>query len=108
MDSEELALRADQLNRPETRGRIATTFTRLTDEREDEMGLLPFSYDRVIENRGPLRRIGEILGGPGPVNLRGVAMASALLDDRTGPLYDSHVPADLAGALKRIVAALSS
>ncbi len=106
LDSEELSLRADQLSRPEVRKRLAGTYTRLTDEREGQIGLLPFHYDRVRVNRGPLGEIGDLLGGKGPLPLRGVALASALLDDRMGPLYANDVPADLAGSLKRILAAL--
>ena len=96
----------DQLSRPEVRKRLAGTYTRLTDEREGQIGLLPFHYDRVRVNRGPLGEIGDLLGGKGPLPLRGVALASALLDDRMGPLYANDVPADLAGSLKRILAAL--
>jgi hypothetical protein len=105
-DSEELSLRADQLSSPEVRERLAGTYTRLSDESQGQIGLLPFHYDRVRINRGPLGEIADLLGGDGTLPIRGVALASALLDDRMGPLYANDVPADLAGTLKRILTAL--
>jgi hypothetical protein len=106
LDSDELALRAEQLTRPETRRRLAGTFSRLTDERESPIGLLPFDYGRVSANQAPLREIRERLSGESKLQVRGIAIASALVDDRFGPLYANGVGADLSRALDRILAAL--
>ena len=106
LDSEELSLRADELSGPEVRRRLAGTYTRLTDEHASPIGLLPFDYGRISTNQEPLRQIRERLSGEAQLQVRGIAMASALLDDRMGPLYANEVRADLAGSLKRILAAL--
>jgi hypothetical protein len=108
LESEELTLRADQLSQPATRKRFARLVARLTDPTQSQVGLLPYSYNRVRANREQLVGIGEALAAPGPLPVRGAAMLSVLLDDARGPLYAHDLPADLGTPLKHTLAALQA
>lgn len=105
-ESDELAVRAEQLGRPQTRKRLAGTFDRLTDEDETPTGMLPFDHKRVRANQDAIRQVRERLNGEAHLQVRGLAMASALVDDRLGPLYANASRADLSRALDKILAAL--
>jgi hypothetical protein len=106
LESEELTLRADQLSQPGTRKRFGRLVARLTDPAQSQLGMLPYSYNRVHANRESLVLIGQVLESPGALPLRGAAMLSTLLDDARGPLYAHDLPADLGLPLERTLAAL--
>jgi hypothetical protein len=99
LGSNELQLRADQLNRPDTREGFANEIEDLVARAEDPDGIEP-----DLDPEGPgitfqasrdlFEEISAILRGPGPHPLRGVAMASVLLRDQGGPLYADSVRID--------------
>jgi hypothetical protein len=45
----------------------------------------------------------ELLATPLPIGAKGVALASDLLSDGTGPVYDHRRSADLATALRAVI-----
>jgi hypothetical protein len=59
----------------------------------------PLNRVRVLECEGAVQRMLDGLLAPGPIPVRGVAMASWLLRDGTGPLYNQRRSADLEDAL---------
>jgi hypothetical protein len=93
--SRELALRAEQLQRPKVRERIAKAIDRLTalsfDDPRRHIGpaMLPFRYQRVRPNLDGFAELTEALRTAGPHSVKGLAMASTLLEDGRGPLYAS-------------------
>jgi hypothetical protein len=60
-----------------------------------------------IVKEGPaIRELAERLGTPLPVGARGVAMATVLLTDATGPVYNRHSRETLTTALEAAIAQL--
>lgn len=66
----------------------------------------PLCRDRVIAAVDDARAMLSALSSPLPVPARGVAMASRLLSDGTGPLYNRHCPVSLSAALRSVTAQL--
>ena len=66
----------------------------------------PLCRDRIIEAAGEVRALLGALATPLPVPARGVAMASRLLSDGTGPLYNRNCPVPLSDALAEVTAQL--
>jgi hypothetical protein len=66
----------------------------------------PLCRDRVIAAVGDACAMLSALASPLPVPARGVAMASRLLSDGTGPLYNRHGPVSLSLALRSVTAEL--
>jgi hypothetical protein len=60
----------------------------------------PLCRDRIAAAEGDLRTMLAVLACPLPISARGAAMASVLLIDGTGPLYNRHCTRDLAGAAR--------
>ena len=60
----------------------------------------PFCRDRVRAAEADIRDMLAVLAGPLPVSARGAAMASVLLTDGTGPLYNRHCRRDLGAAVR--------
>ena len=60
----------------------------------------PLCRDRVTAAEGDVRDMLAVLAGPLPVGARGAAMASALLTDGTGPVYNRHCRRDLGAAVR--------
>jgi hypothetical protein len=94
-----LALRAQQLTEPDSRGSIAEALRRVL--REAQHGCRP-TFGRVIPSRARVRaardelsRLADTLEEPGPVAAGGVAQALLLLTDGTGPLYNPDSRASL-------------
>jgi hypothetical protein len=87
-----LALRAQQLTEPESRGSIAQAFRRIIREAQQgsrpALGRVMPSRARVRAAREELSRLADTLDEPGPVAAGGVAQALLLLTDGTGPLYN--------------------
>jgi hypothetical protein len=52
---------------------------------------------------GELTRLADALATPGPVAARGVAEASILLTDGTGPLYNAHSRASVSARAARAI-----
>ena len=87
-----LALRAQQLTEPDSRGSIAKALRRIL--REAQQGCRP-ALGRVMPSRAQVRaareqlsHLADTLEEPGPVAAGGVAQALLLLTDGTGPLYN--------------------
>ncbi len=102
--SDERALRAEQLNDPGARTRLARDLRRVVMEAEPtfEGILLPtMTVDRaaVRPAREALEGLAERLELPGPINTCGVARAALLLSDGAGPLYNPDAARPLDAAL---------
>jgi hypothetical protein len=112
--SEELALRAAQLAEPATRARIAAgieNLFRLATEgpgprATTAMVVSTFDRHRVAANRPGLAALAARLRGEGPHTVRGLAMASILLDDDESPLYDRTTVDELEPAVRATIWAL--
>jgi hypothetical protein len=103
--SPELALRAEQLRDVRGRKRIAKGIDQLVgfafDDRRQHVGpaMLPFRHQRVRRNLELFTELAEALRSAGPHSVKGVAMASTLLEDGRGPLYASDPGESLGRAL---------
>jgi hypothetical protein len=112
--TEELALRAEQLQDPATRARLAAHYENLFRLATEGPGpgattavvVAPFDARRVAADRPVLAALAETLRGPGPHEVRGLAMASNLLEDAEGPLYARSSVDELEPAVRRAIAAL--
>ena len=112
--SEELALRAEQLAEPATRARIAAgieNLYRLATEgpgprATTAMSRGTFDRNRVAANRPGLAALSRRLRSQGPHTVRGLAMASTLLEDPESPLYARTVVDELEPAVRATIWAL--
>ena len=112
--SEGLALRAEQLADPATRGDIAAgieNLYRLATEGPGPRATTAttragFDRGRVAANRSGLAALAARLRDQGPHAIRGLAMASILLDDAESPLYARTATDELAPAVRMTIAAL--
>ena len=68
---------------------------------------LPLCRARIRQSAGLLAQLAGHLAAPGPVPARGVAMASQLLADGTGPLYRQACGEDLGHILHAATQALT-
>jgi hypothetical protein len=66
----------------------------------------PLCRHRIVGAEGTIRKLLGALSTPLPVSARGVAMASLLLSDGCGPLYNQNCATDLTAALCDVLAAL--
>lgn len=112
--SPELALRAEQLQRPRGRERIAKGIDQLVeiafDERREHVGpaMLPFRRRRVKPNLEHFEELASALRSAGPHSVQGLAMASTLLEDGRGPLYASDPAENLGDALDATISKLDA
>jgi hypothetical protein len=87
-----LALRAQHLTEPEQRRSIAQALRRIVREAHERRPVVPGrvtpSRAAVSAAREELSLLADALDEPGPVAAGGVAQASLLLTDGTGPLYN--------------------
>ena len=112
--SGELALRAEQLGDPGQRNRLATGIENLFrmatmgpgPEATVSLVRAPFDPARVAANEPELAELAEILRREGPHNVRGLAMASVLIEDSDSPLYDRTAPDQLKPAIAATISAL--
>jgi hypothetical protein len=110
-DSDPLvATRARDLVAPATRQALGRNWERLLTRARTPGARRPFDVAlcrrRISEAAQPAREMIDALTADGPVPAAGVAMASRLLRDGTGPLYNSRCPTDLADALRQVTAHL--
>ncbi len=63
---------------------------------------LPLCRDRITAAASSVRQMLVALEAPAPVPVRGVAMASLLLCDGTGPLYNPLAPLDLLSRVREV------
>lgn len=111
--SKSLALRAQQLAERTHRARIANSIQRLLDLTERggmpqlSLSRAPFQADRVEASRPQLMELAERLEAVDSPPIKGLAMATLLVEDGTGALY-VHEPADpLRPAVEAVLAALA-
>jgi hypothetical protein len=114
-ESSELALRAEQLQKPRVRERIAKGFDELTelafgDPRRHVVGpsMLPFRHQRVRPNLELFGELAAALRSAGPHSVQGLAMASTLLEDGRGPLYASDPAENLGEALDATISEIEA
>jgi hypothetical protein len=114
-----LAARASQLTSTRFRRDLATSVQRIlvaTVEPPPVIPLrsatcyppqLPLRRARIRQSAGPLAEMAGHLTTPGPVPVQGVAMASQLLADGTGPLYYEACGNDLGDIIEKVARALT-
>ncbi|MGN6586645.1 MAG: hypothetical protein ACTHKT_04120 [Solirubrobacterales bacterium] len=112
--SPELALRAEQLQSPKGRGRIARGIDRLIaiasadPRRHVGPSMLPFRHQRVRPNLDRFEELADVLRSAGSHSVKGVAMASTLLEDGRGPLYASDHADKLREALDATISEIQA
>ncbi|BEP12795.1 hypothetical protein acdb102_11060 [Acidothermaceae bacterium B102] len=104
-DDERLrAMRADALVTPKCRRRLAKRYDELAGEARRGPAFpdprQPLARRRILAAEGELRRLAQALRSPLPVPARGVALASLLLTDGTGPVYNPRSRRSLDEALR--------
>jgi len=86
------AARADQLISPSFRTELAGNWEQIlqiaTGQAAHGRGRFVQHRDRISEAEPQIRELISTLRAPSPVSVRGVAAASQLLTDGTGPLYN--------------------
>lgn len=108
----DLTLRAEQLQQPRARRRVARGMDRLLaiafDDPRRHLGPagIPFRFQRVRPNVERFEALADKLRDPDPHAVKGLAMASNLLEDGRGDLYANDTPGDLGLALDAIIAEL--
>ncbi|MGI8450196.1 MAG: hypothetical protein ACR2MP_24070 [Streptosporangiaceae bacterium] len=99
-----LAFRAQQISSPAGRRELAQSWAHLLDEARrppvPRSPRAPLCRDRIAAAEHDVRAMIGVLTGALPVTARGAAMASYLLSDGTGPLYDRHSPVALGVAVR--------
>lgn len=94
-----LALRAERLTEPDSRGSIAGALRRVVHEananRRHRFARVTPNTRAVKSASEELNRLADTLDDPGPVTAQGVARAWLLLTDGTGPLYNARSGASL-------------
>jgi hypothetical protein len=100
-----IALRARALVVPARRQRLASDWERLvTIARERPAAArVPLRRDRIIAAEPDLRELQRSLRASAPVPARGVALASNLLADGAGPLYNRNSCVDLRVAVQEAI-----
>jgi hypothetical protein len=101
IESDVLALRVGQLGSPTARARLARSLraaVRLGDEYHASLGRLRIRRAEIRKNRELLLALAERVDDGDPVGVRGLAMASQLLDDPRSPLFSERAPRPLSVA----------
>jgi len=97
-------MRANLLVEPATRAELAEcwlrTLGRAAQARSVAGPRVPLQRSRVFAAHAEIRRMIVALRAQAPVPVRGVAIASVLLSDGTGPLYNARSGLDLRGAVR--------
>jgi hypothetical protein len=68
--------------------------------------LVPLRRRTIVAAEPAIRELMRALTNPLPVRAQGVAMATILLTDATGPVYNPHSPVTLAAALDAAITQL--
>jgi hypothetical protein len=94
-----LAARADKLVSPSTRLSLAENWQGLLERAckspMDRTRRVPLCSDRIRAAEAEIHGMTSALAASRPSTARGVAMASQLLSDGVGPLYNNHSRRDL-------------
>jgi hypothetical protein len=102
--SQALAIRAREIVTPAARRELAQRWTRVLDEARRQpvprFVVVPLQRNAVIAAGQDLHEMISVLTSGLPIDARGAAMASSLLSDGTGPLYNRRSLVDL-GAVVR-------
>ncbi|MGH2957107.1 MAG: hypothetical protein ACRDL6_08950 [Solirubrobacterales bacterium] len=107
-------MRAQQLRAPKERERLATAIdnlfrlTTIGPGAPVSISISPFDRYRVQANRRELTELAEKLRGDGPYGVRGLAMASLLIEDGHSPLYGHNRSDELKSAVKTANSAIDS
>jgi hypothetical protein len=113
-ESDELSLRAEQL--VAANGRLANAIEHLLlrseldprfDVPQSPLSRTPFNRANIRANRASLDRLADALRDPGSRPVRGLAMASALIHDKAGPLYVNDSVEQVKGVVEESISALS-
>ncbi len=99
-----MAIRAQQLVAPAGRRSLAEGWARVLDRAHrppvPRTPRVRLCRDRIIAAEGDVRELLATLAGPSPIAASGAAMASLLLTDGTGPLYNHRSARDLGAAVR--------
>jgi hypothetical protein len=101
-----IALRARRLVSLTRRQRLASDWDRLVRaarERPSAGRRAPLCRDRIVAAEPDIRQLELSLRSALPVPVRGVAMASHLLVDGTGPVYNRRAAVDLPTAVREAI-----
>jgi hypothetical protein len=104
-----LAVRAQMLVQTPARRELARGAQRVLAAATQVSGArirVPLCRDRVTAAQGELRDLIFGLLAPGPVSAQGVARASVLLGDGSGPLYHQASRDDLGARIRAAISAL--
>jgi hypothetical protein len=105
-----LAARAQRIVAIRSRQKMARDWENLLRVARREHGThqraVPLRAERIIAAEPAVRELVRCMTAPLPVAARGVAMATALLTDALGPVYNPHSPVSLAAALEAAIAQL--
>ena len=106
MQSDELSLRVGQLGSPGTRVRLASALrgaVELANGHRAPLITTRLRRSEIQENDELLLALADRLRDGEPLGVQGLALASSLVNDRSGPLYRSgrsgSLPATVSGAL---------
>jgi hypothetical protein len=98
-----LATRAQALVAPAQRQSMAANWEHLLElTGEPSVRRIPLCRDRIAAAESSVREMLVALVAPLPVPVRGVAGASLLLSDGSGPLYNRRSPTDLVEAVTEV------
>jgi hypothetical protein len=99
-----LAARAQEITSPAGRGELVRgwghVLRRARQSAVPRTPRAPLCRDRIVAAEGDVRTMLAVLASPLPISARGAAMASVLLGDGTGPVYNSHSARELAAAVR--------
>lgn len=101
-----IALRARSLVVPAKRQRLASDWGRLViiaRERPATAAHVPLRRDRIVAAEADIRELQRSLRASAPVPARGVAIASILLTDGSGPLYNPASRVSLGAAVQEAI-----
>jgi hypothetical protein len=101
-----IGLRARALVVPAQRQRLASNWERLlivARERPQKLTRVPLRRDLIVAAEADIRELQRSLRASAPVPARGVAIASILLADGAGPLYNRHSRVDLEVAVQEAI-----
>jgi hypothetical protein len=101
IESDELALRVGQLGSPAARARLACALraaVRLAHEYQAPLMRTKLRHDQVRKNRELLLALADRVDDGDPVGVRGLAMATQLLDDPRSPLFSDRAERPLSVA----------
>jgi hypothetical protein len=105
-----MAIRANSLVSATNRAALAQNWNHLVERSSEapaaRSSRVPLCRDRIMAAVGDIRAMIEALSTPDPTSARGVALASWLLSDANGPLYNPHCTTDLGAALRMATAEL--